>query len=287
MSIQSAIQAQLPTLPPSARRVAEEILADPETVLHHTISELAQICSTSEPSVVRFCRAVGYAGYAQLRLSMATEIGRETAQFGDTKRFGADISPEDSLADTVAKIAFAETLGIEETLSHLDIDELRSVVEAISAARQILVYGVGAGAVVADDLQHKLFRIRRIIHSFDDPHDALMGASLMTDGDVAVAFSHSGRTAETLEFVERAREAGATTVAITNGAGSPLAEAADLCLLTMVRETAFRSGAMASRIAQLALVDCIFVGVAQSSYDATVDALETTRAAITTRKSNR
>ncbi|RJU01854.1 MurR/RpiR family transcriptional regulator [Arthrobacter frigidicola] len=284
MSIQSAIQAQLPTLPPSARRVAEEILADPETVLRHTISELAHICSTSEPSVVRFCRAVGYAGYAQLRLSMATEIGRETAQFGDTKRFGADISPDDSLADTVAKIAFAETLGIEETLSHLDIDQLRSAVERISTARQILVYGVGAGAVVADDLQHKLFRIRRMVHSFDDPHDALMGASLMGAGDVAVAFSHSGRTAETLEFVERAREAGATTIGITNGAGSPLAEAADLCLLTMVRETAFRSGAMASRIAQLALVDCIFVGVAQSSYDATVDALETTRAAITNRK---
>jgi DNA-binding MurR/RpiR family transcriptional regulator len=284
MSIQSAIQAQLPTLPPSARRVAEEILADPETVLRHTISELAQICSTSEPSVVRFCRAVGYAGYAQLRLSMATEIGRETAQFGDTKRFGADISPDDSLADTVAKIAFAETLGIEETLSHLDIDQLRSVVERISAARQILVYGVGAGAVVADDLQHKLFRIRRMVHSFDDPHDALMGASLMSAGDVAVAFSHSGRTAETLEFVERAREAGATTIGITNGAGSPLAEAADFCLLTMVRETAFRSGAMASRIAQLALVDCIFVGVAQSSYAETVDALETTRAAITNRK---
>ncbi|TDK26650.1 MurR/RpiR family transcriptional regulator [Arthrobacter crusticola] len=284
MSIQSAIQAQLPTLPPSARRVAEEILADPETVLRHTISELAHICSTSEPSVVRFCRAVGYAGYAQLRLSMATEIGRETAQFGDTKRFGADISPDDSLADTVAKIAFAETLGIEETLSHLDIDQLRSAVESISTARQILVYGVGAGAVVADDLQHKLFRIRRMVHSFDDPHDALMGASLMAAGDVAVAFSHSGRTAETLEFVERAREAGATTIGITNGAGSPLAEATDLCLLTMVRETAFRSGAMASRIAQLAVVDCIFVGVAQSSYDATVEALETTRAAITNRK---
>lgn len=286
MSIQSAIQAQLPTLAPSGRRVAEKILADPELVLRHTITELARLCGTSEPSIVRFCRTVGYAGYAQLRLSMATEIGRETAQVGDAKRFGADMSPDDSLADMVAKIAFAETLGIEETLSHLDIDQLRGAVEAIRAARQILVYGVGAGAVVADDLQHKLFRIRRIVHSFDDPHDALMGASLMGKGDVAIAFSHSGRTAETLSFAARAKEAGATTLGITNASGSPLALASDLCLLTMVRETAFRSGAMASRIAQLALVDCIFVGVAQSSYETTIEALETTRAAILDRKAH-
>jgi DNA-binding MurR/RpiR family transcriptional regulator len=234
--------------------------------------------------VVRFCRAIGYSGYGQLRLVMATEIGRETAHAPEPKNFGSDISPEDSLGDAVAKVAFAEALGIEETLANLDIPTLAEVVRLINTARHILVYGVGAGAMVADDLQHKLFRIRRTVYSFDDLHDALMGASLMTAHDVAIGFSHTGQTKETLEFLARARAAGAATVAVTNVDSSPLAREADLKLLTMVRETAFRSGAMSSRIAQLALVDCIFVGVAQSSYAETIEALDITRRAVVTER---
>lgn len=280
MSIQSKIHSHLPTLAPAARRVAEVMLADPTVVLRNTISQLAEKCSTSEPSVVRFCRVLGYAGYSELRLVMATELGREQAAAVDQRRFGSDISPDDSLQDTVAKIAYAETLGIDETLSSIDFDVLGQVVQTIGSARHVLVYGLGAGAIVADDLQHKLFRIKRTAQAFNQQHDALMGAALMEPDDVAIAFSHSGQTRETLAFIERAKETGAPTIAVTNVESSPLAKTADLCLFTMVRETAFRSGAMASRIAQLAVVDCIFAGVAQSSYEKTVNALEVTRAAV-------
>ena len=280
MSIQSTIHSLLPTLAPAARRVADVIVADPGLVVSHTISELAVLCSTSEPSVVRFCRAIGFSGYSQLRIAMATELGREHTAGIATRNFGEDIRPEDSLADAVAKVRYTETMGIQETLDGLDLDVLAKVAEKINAAPSTLIYGVGAGAIVADDLRYKLFRIRRSATSFRDQHDALMGASLMGPDDVAVAFSHSGRTRETLEFLRRAKASGATTVAVSNAAASPIVQAADLSLFTVVRETAFRSGAMVSRIAQLSVVDCLFVSVARLSYESTLEALETTREAV-------
>ena len=171
-------------------------------------------------------------------------------------------------------------MGIQETLGGLDLDVLGAVAEKINAAPHTLIYGVGAGAIVADDLRYKLFRIRRQATSFRDQHDALMGASLMGPEDVAIAFSHSGRTRETLEFLRRAKASGATTLAVSNAVASPIVEEADLSLFTVVRETAFRSGAMVSRIAQLSVVDCLFVSVARLSYGATLEALETTREAV-------
>ncbi|MDQ6754778.1 MAG: MurR/RpiR family transcriptional regulator [Actinomycetota bacterium] len=281
MSIQSTIHSVLPSLPPSAKRVAEVIVADPSVVLRLTISALAEKCRTSEPSVVRFCRSIGFTGYVQLRLALATEIGREAAAVPEARRFGEDISPDDSLADAVAKVRFTESLGLQETLQNLDLQVLSAVVAKIDQAPKILLYGVGAGAIVADDLRYKFFRIGRHVSAFDDPHDALMGASLMGPQDIAIAFSHSGGTRETLEFLRRANASGGTTVAVTNSRSSALAGEADYNLFTMVRETAFRAGAMASRIAQLAVVDCMFVGVAQLSFDATTSALETTRQAVT------
>ncbi|ACQ79653.1 transcriptional regulator, RpiR family [Beutenbergia cavernae DSM 12333] len=279
MSIQSSIQSRLDQFAPSMRRVAEAILERPQVVLEKTISELASQCETSETTIVRFCRTLGLTGYVQLRLELATEIGRENAQRGELGDHGADILAEDGLAAMAAKIAFTDTLGIEETLASLDIEHLERVVDAIDTAGRSVTYGVGSSGSSAADLQRKLFRIGRVAFTFDDPHDAVTAAALSSPGDVAVAFSHSGATREALAFLATAGKHGARTVAVTNSAESALARAADIVLVTSVRETQFRSGAMASRIAQLMIVDCIFVGVAQRRYDQTVDALKSTYAA--------
>lgn len=282
MSIQTRIQAIAESLPPSARRVADALLANPRLAMDKTITELAELCDTSGTSIVRFCRSIGLSGYSELRLALATELGRETGQFqGDSDnneaRYGSDIGRGDSLADAVKKISFAETLGIRETIENLDLAVLTRVIDAVDAAGKIIVFGVGASHLVAQDLQQKLLRIGRIAFAFADAHDALSMASLAGPGDVAIGLSHSGSTLEPVELLHLAKSRGALTVGITNVQGSALATAADLVLFTAVRETTFRSGAMASRTVQLTLVDCIFVGVAQRSYSETVEALRSTR----------
>jgi len=273
MSIQTSIQAIADSLSPSARRVADALMANPQLAMDKTITELAELCDTSGTSIVRFCRSIGLSGYAELRLALAAELGRETGQFQSDadrseSRYGSDISQEDSLADAVRKISFAETLGIRETIENLDLDVLTKVIDAVDAAGTIVIFGVGASHLVAQDLQQKLLRIGRMAFAFADAHDALSLASLAKPGDVAIGLSHSGSTLEPVELLHLAKSRGALTIGITNVRGSALADVADLVLYTAVRETTFRSGAMASRTVQLTLIDCIFVGVAQRSYAA-------------------
>jgi DNA-binding MurR/RpiR family transcriptional regulator len=278
VSIQSNIQAHVASFPPTMRRVADAILDRPQLVVENTISEVARACDTSEASIVRFCRAIGFTGFPQLKLQMAAELAKESAEFGggEPGSYGADISPTDTLAEMVAKIASSEILGIRETADSIDFDVLRRVVRKLERAKRVVLFGVGASNASAQDLAQKLLRIGHVALAFHDAHDALVSAALLGAADVAIGFSHSGRTRETNAFLRGARDSGAYTVAVTNVPESPLAGHADDVLRTAVRETTFRSGAMASRIAQLTIVDYLFVGVARGRYDHTVQALKST-----------
>ncbi len=195
-----------------------------------------------------------------------------------------DIDRDDSLADIVAKIAFSDAAAVQDTAANLDLDALAGAVEAVATARRIDVYGIGASGFVGQDLHQKLHRIGLLAFAWPDPHAALTSAALLDDGCVAIAISHTGSTADTVDALRSARESGARTIAITNFVPSPLTAHADLVLTTAARETTFRSGAMASRIAQLAVIDCLFVGVAQRSYDRTTTALDRTYRAVRSRR---
>lgn len=278
VSIQSALQARASTLPPAMKRVADVILERPAVVVDSTTSELARICQTSGASIVRFCRTLGFSGYPALKLQLAAELAKESAELASASpsRHGADISQMDSLEEMVAKIAGSEILGIRETADNLDTRALSRAIQKILHSRRILTFGMGASNVGAHDLATKLLRIGVTALTFRDPHEALASAALSEPKDVAVGFSHSGQTRETVAYLEAARSVGAFTVAVVNLPGSPLATASDVVLRTAVRETMFRSGAMASRIAQLTLVDYLFVGVARGRYDRTVKALKST-----------
>ncbi len=277
MGIQSTIEAAAPTLTPAMRRIAKAIRDNPAIVLEQTISQIAETCDTSVASVVRFCRAVGVSGYAELRMSLATELGKEAAKFGTDLTLGAEIARTDSIEEMAAKVASLEMLAIEETVSSLDFKALERVVAALEKAQRILLFGIGASHFVAQDLHHKLFRVGRNAFLMTDAHEAWSAALLSPKNTVAIAFSHSGTTADTVQFLKLARKHGALGVAITGARESALAKAADERLIAHARESSLRAGAMVSRIAQLALVDCLFLGVARLRYEQTIDALKRTR----------
>lgn len=278
MSIQSTIHAA--TLPPALARIGTAVRENPAAVVEQTITELADGCHTSVASVVRFCRAIGFDGYAQLRRALSAELGKESAQFAERGAFGSDISETDSLRAAVSKLASLEVLAIEETVAGLDYDALDAAVDAVDAAERILLFGIGASRFVAEDLTHKLLRVGRNAHVFTDPHEAIAATVLPHTATVAIGISHTGATGETVRFLDSARAHGAVTIGMTSAKGSPLAHRADHALFTEVRESAFRAGAMVSRIGQLALVDCLFIGIAKRRFGDTVDALTRTREAI-------
>ncbi|MFC7273088.1 MurR/RpiR family transcriptional regulator [Paractinoplanes rhizophilus] len=277
------IRALLPSLQPSMRQVAERVLADTTATAGLTVTELAVASGVSEATVVRFCKAIGFAGYPQLRLALAAEAGRAEGADRNGREMDTDIQRGDDLARVVEKIAFADARAVEETGAQLDIVALGRVVEALVRAERVDLYGVGASAFVALDFQQKLHRIGRVAFAWPDTHVALTSAALLRPGDVAIGISHTGTTTDTVDALTEARSHGATTVALTNFPRSPIARAAEHVLTTAARETTFRSGATASRLAQLTVVDCLFVGVAQRTYDRTVAALDATRAAVGSR----
>lgn len=279
-----SIRSILPSLPPAERRVAEAVLTRPAEVVSLSIGMVAEQASTSEATVVRFCKKAGFDGYPDLRLALASEVGRSTAQGRDSAMVALDIGPDDSLSDIVTKVGALDSQAIADTVDQLDVDVLAEVVREVAGARRVELYGIGASGLVAIDLEHKLRRIGLPAAAAVDGHAALTSAAVLTSDDVAVAISHSGQTLDVIDPVQLARSRSATTVAITNYPQSPLATAADLVLTTAARESMFRAGAMASRSAQLTVVDCVYLGVAQQHYEDTVLALDRTSTAVRSRR---
>lgn len=265
-----------PSLSPAEDRVAEQVLADARAAAALTISELAVAANTSETTVLRFCKRLGLPGYPQLRLALAEESAQPRVSAAKT----SDISAKDTIDDIIAKVAFVDASAVEETAQQLDRQALTEAASAVAGAKRIDIYGIGASAIVGTDLQQKLHRIGAMAFAWNDPHIALTSATLLARKDVAIGISHSGTTKETIEALEAAGKRGATTIAITNFPVSRLAATADLVLTTAARETSLRSGATASRIAALTVVDCLYIAVAQRHLKRARKAVEETRDAV-------
>ncbi|WDZ92156.1 MurR/RpiR family transcriptional regulator [Nocardiopsis sp. HUAS JQ3] len=273
------IRSLLPSLAPAERRVAQHVVDDPERAAASSITQLAKVCATSEATVIRFCRTIDFSGYRELRLALATEAGQARGARGAAPELSSDINPDDTLVTVVQKIAYTDARAVEETGAALDVEVLRTVIDTMAGARRIDVYGVGASAFVGADLQQKLHRIGLTSFAWSDAHVMLTSAALLDERDVAIGISHSGTTIDTVQALTEAGRRGARTVAVTNFPRSPIGFA-DHVLTTAARETTFRSGATASRLAQLTVVDCLFVGLAQSRYTDSRTALETTFEAV-------
>ncbi|MEN8040165.1 MAG: MurR/RpiR family transcriptional regulator [Actinomycetota bacterium] len=278
------IRTVLPSLSAAERRVAEQILSNPRDAVASNIGSLAGDASTSQATVVRFSKKVGFSGYPDLRIALAAELGRTAAERSVRAETGLDIGPDDSLEEITAKVGALDSQAIDDTIANLDIDVLGRVATAISDATRIEIYGIGASGLVATDLEHKLRRIGLPAVASTDGHAALTSAAVLPASGLAIGISHSGATLDTVDPLILARSRGATTVAITNFSPSALAKAAALVLTTAARESTLRAGAMASRAAQLTVVDCMYLAVAQRNFDETLTALNLTSGAVKSRR---
>ncbi|MFT4042072.1 MAG: MurR/RpiR family transcriptional regulator [Gordonia sp. (in: high G+C Gram-positive bacteria)] len=278
------LRQALPRLRPSERRIAESALAAPGEVANLSISELASRNSTSTTTVARLCGNIGFDGYKAFRLALARAAAGED---GRRVRFGVadgDVDPSDSTADVVRKIAYQEARAVEDTAAMLDLEQLDHVVAAIVAAPVIDMFGSASSGLSAQDLQQKLRRIGYVANAWTDAHLALTSAAVLPPKAVVIAFSHSGETEEALSVIETAKQRGAYTVAVTNFPDSPLAHLADSVLTTVSRETRYRYGATSGRMAQLMIVDVIFIAVAQQNPDTVASSLAATFAAVAGRR---
>ncbi|WP_416069160.1 MurR/RpiR family transcriptional regulator [Streptomyces buecherae] len=271
-ALTAKVRALAPTMTRSMQRVAETVAADPAGCAALTVTGLAARTGTSEATVVRTARVLGYPGYRDLRLALAALAAQQAA--GRAPAVTADIAVDDPIADVVAKLAQEEQQCLADTAAALDPVQLDAAVAALVAARRVDAYGIAASGLVGQDLVQKLLRIGLIAHAHTDPHLAVTNAVQLRPGDVAIAITHSGRTIDVIEPLRTAFDQGATTVAITGHPEAEVAQYADLVLTTSTaRESELRPAAMSSRTSQLLVVDCLFVGVAQRTYATAAPAL--------------
>ncbi|WP_178025274.1 SIS domain-containing protein [uncultured Paenibacillus sp.] len=250
-------------LTPVERLVAEYILANMEEIPHLSIKSLAKLSKTSDASVLRFCKTMGYSGYRSFIVSISAALG---SMDDERKDQYTDIQPGDDLDTIISNISRNNMKSIEDTLSVLDRGEVARAVKALRVSNRIVFFGIGASGLVCRDGEQKFSRINKMSHAYTDGHSQLTAATLLGKGDVAIFVSNSGDTVEILETLDIAKKNTATTIAITKYNRSELADKADILLGISTPEVTMRSGAMGSRIAMLTVIDMLFAGVASAEY---------------------
>ncbi|GGF30543.1 RpiR family transcriptional regulator [Halobacillus andaensis] len=260
------------------KKIADYILEQPETIIHHTINQVADELDVAESTVFRFCKRIGFKGYQALKIALAAEI------VTPIKDIHEEINDGDSVTTVSEKVFHSNSKTLESTLQILDGQAIEEAVDALLKARKIEFYGCGGSAVVALDGYHKFIRTGLLTSTQLDSHMQLMSASQLAEDDVAVIISHSGTTKDSLDVLRVLKEKGIKTIAITNFAKSPLTKEADISLYTVSEETDFRSEAFSSRIAQLSIIDALYTNIMIAKQETGKRSLENMREAMSLKR---
>lgn len=253
----SEIENALPSMTRAEQKVARVVLDNPYRALRKSIGLLAGESGVSEPTVMRFCRALNCAGFQDFKLQLAQDLATG-AHFSETR-----LSPEESAPDLIAKVIDSGIASLIKVRDSLPAEQVQAAVDLLARAHRIEFYGLGGSGIVAQDAQHKFFRLGVPVVAYSDPTVHSVSASLLSEGCVIVAISQSGDTQDIIASVELGLAAGADVIAIT-AADSQLARLATLCLpMNSLRDEDFYAP-IKSRMAHLAIVDVLAVGVALS-----------------------
>lgn len=259
-------------------RVIDMILNHPLDVLGMTLIEMAQATSVSDSMVLKVLKRVHLAGFQALKMALAHNIGSPTNAIHE------DLDRADDYGAIITKTFGANVQALLDTQIALKPELLGQAVEILSAAKKIDIYGIGSAAPIAEDAYYRLIRIGLDARITTDSHLQVTTASIANSKTAVLTISHSGSTLETLDATRLAKKAGAKVVVITGYKQSPIQQHADVVLQTRARETKFRTEAMTSRIAQLAIVDALIAALALKRYDSSLATLNTTFEALSLRR---
>jgi RpiR family carbohydrate utilization transcriptional regulator len=253
------IKAALPSLAPAEQRVGKLVLADPRAFAKLPVTELADRAHVSKPTVVRFCRSVGYDGLSDFKLKLAGSVS-EGVPF-----IHRSVDADDKTSDIAVKVIDNTVAAFLKYRNDASFFALEHAAQALAATqktnRRIEFYGVGNSGIVAQDAQHKFFRLGVNAIAYSDGHMQVMSASMLQPGDCAVIISNSGRTRDLMDACDIAKKQGATTIVIT-ASGSPLASAGHIHLTADHPEGYDKYSPMVSRLLHLLIIDILATTVA-------------------------
>jgi len=253
------IKASLPSLAPAEQRVGKLVLQDPRAFANLPVTQLADRAHVSKPTVVRFCRSVGYDGLSDFKLKLAGSVS-EGVPF-----IHRSVDADDKTTDVMVKVidnTVAAFLKYRNDASASALDQaVQALAQTHSTGKRIEFYGVGNSGIVAQDAQHKFFRLGMNTIAYSDGHMQVMSASMLGQGDCVMVISNSGRTRDLMDACDIAKKRGATTIVIT-ASGSPLATSGQIHLTADHPESYDRYSPMVSRLMHLLIIDILATTVA-------------------------
>lgn len=258
------------------KQIADWLLENPGEILPLSIVDLADKCGCSEATIVRFAKRLGFSGYQELKISLAQET--------NSTSISTNITSDDSLEEIYDKVCNDIYCSLERTKMVLDTETLEAVCKKISCADKIVIFGLGNSASIALDTSHKLQRTGCNAFAYSDNHMQVIAASHLTKNDVAIGISHSGSSKDIVDALRIAREAGATTVAITNKGKSPIQKYSTFTLYTASDETKHNILALNSRIAQLSIINAIYFYLVYNKSDDALESIKETEHSLLTKK---
>ena len=262
------------------KRVADFILQNPNRVLFMSISDLAETCMVGDTSVFRFCKTMNLKGYQEFKMTLSLSMrGNKKMEEGNT----GEITLGDKITDLADKVLQDTISSIRESYSLLDFSQVSLAMEALSKAKQILFFGVGASMLTAMKAMNKFHRIEPKVYCSEMVSQQLMSAATMEEGDVAVIFSYSGATRDIVEIAKLAKESKATVIAITRFQKSALTEYTDIVLLCGANVGSLQRGSTSAEISQLFLVDIMYTEYYRRHFETCSRVLEKTTRAISDR----
>lgn len=273
MNCSLIIKQSFENMTESEKKIAEYILDNTSKIYQLSAYELASLTGTSGASVIRFVRKIGFKGFPEFKIALAKDDVQERNEEVDYDY----IDTKDTIKEVIIKTGKKNIKSIEDTLELLDEKEVKEAVAAIQKAKNIYLFGLGSSALIAMDFQSKLLRINRNAHMHLDSHMQLSMAALIEPKDVAIAISFTGKSKEVYKAIAKAKEKGAKCISITKYGTNPISEVADINLKVPSIEKDLRIGAISSRIAQLTLVDILFIGVAKKDFSRVDRYLKETR----------
>ncbi|WP_405099760.1 MurR/RpiR family transcriptional regulator [Oceanobacillus sp. FSL H7-0719] len=269
------------SLPPSEKKIAEFILENPEEAILMTALTLGERSQTSSAAVIRLSKSLGFKGFQELKIRVASDLQDQSVNEY------RDIEPNEKFRNIIDKVTSNTIQTLKETVDILSEKKLQKAVKVLSESKTIIFVGFGASYIAAKDAEQKFLRIDKNVYSFSDVHIAATSIANRGPEDVVVGISFSGNTTDVAKLLELAQQKNVKTISITKYGSSKVSEYSDIQLHTSAtKEATFRSGATSSRIAQLHMIDILFMCLASMEYENTIKHLDETREAVSFLKDN-
>lgn len=254
VSIRLQIKTLYKDLSPKEQAIADYILENPSKVSHSSISDLSNELGIADSTFFQFTKKLGYNGFKDFKMAMLMQENDFSAI-----SIHENIQKSDNELTMAQKVFDSNMTTLTDTKNLLKEEDLKLAAAMINQSKRLFFFGVGGSEIVATDAYHKFLRSPITVFHSSDYHIQLMEASLLTPDDCGIFISHTGKSRETIELAQVAKNNGAKIIVITSHAASPLAKLGDVVFISISEETEFRSEALASRIAQLSIMDSLYV----------------------------